>query len=91
MPHPRVGSTNGEEPLSEAQERVLAAIARVCERQPEDLAPEMELVADLGIDSADGLLLLIELEEILGLEISDDDAEKMNTVADVLELVAATA
>ena len=47
----------------------------------------MDLVADLGIDSAQGLLLLIEIEELVGLEISDDDAEKMNTVEDILNFV----
>ena len=66
---------------------VLEAIAKVCERDPSEVTSGMELVGDLGIDSADGLLLLIEIEELLGLEISDDDAEKMNTVEDILSFV----
>ena len=73
--------------MSKRRQQVIEAIAKVCERDPSAVAPGMELVADLGIDSADGLLLLIEIEELVGLEISDDDAEKMNTVEDVLGFV----
>ena len=73
--------------MRKQRQRVLEAIAKVCERDPSEVAPAMELVGDLGIDSADGLLLLIEIEELVGLEISDDDAEKMNTVEDILNFV----
>ena len=73
--------------LSERRQRVLEVIAKACERDPGEVAAGMELVADLGIDSAQGLLMLIEIEELVGLEISDDDAEKMNTVEDILNFV----
>lgn len=73
--------------LSKRRQRVLEVIAKVCQRDPSEVAAGMDLVADLGIDSAQGLLLLIEIEELVGLEISDDDAEKMNTVEDILNFV----
>ena len=69
----------GEMPMAESSVMKLS-IARIVSK-----------VGDLGIDSADGLLLLIEIEDALGLEISDDAAEKMNTVADILDFVAASA
>jgi acyl carrier protein len=47
----------------------------------------MDLVADLDIDSPDALRLLVEIEDTLGIEVSDDDAAAMNTVGDVLDYV----
>ena len=44
----------------------------------------MSLVGDLGIDSPKALELLLELEEALGVEISDHDASSMETVLDVI-------
>jgi acyl carrier protein len=43
----------------------------------------MELVANLGLDSAKALELLVELEESLDIEIGDDDAARLNTVGDI--------
>ena len=63
-------------------------LARVCGRAEADLHPEFDLVADLGIDSPKQLELLIELEEALEVEISDEDAAAMETVGDVLDYAA---
>jgi len=46
---------------------------------------DMDLVADLGIDSPKALRLLVELEEALDIEVSDEDAARMSTVGDVLD------
>lgn len=67
---------------------VLAAVSGV------DVAavkPEMDLVADLGIDSVKALRLLVELEEGLGIEVSDEDAARMSTVGDILDYITAHA
>lgn len=53
-----------------------------------DLRPEMELVSDLGIDSPKALELLVELEDALGIEIEDEQAAAMESVADVLDFAA---
>ena len=53
----------------------------------ETITPDKDLVADLGIDSPRALRLLVELEEKLSIEIPDEDAAKMSTVADVYEYV----
>jgi acyl carrier protein len=44
----------------------------------------MELVADLDVDSARALELLVALEDALGIEISDEDAARLDTVGDIL-------
>jgi acyl carrier protein len=40
-------------------------------------------VADLGADSLDTVELVMALEDEFGIEIPDEDAEKIKTVADV--------
>lgn len=62
-------------------------LARLSGLESEALKPEMDLVADLGIDSPKALELLVELEDALGIEISDEDAARMETVADVFGFV----
>ena len=70
--------------MSTNREKALAVIAKVAAADPAGLAPEMDLVADLGVDSPRALQLLVELEERLGIEISDEEAARMQTVGDVL-------
>jgi acyl carrier protein len=66
------------------REVALSIIAKISKSEVEKITPEMELVADLGFDSARALELLVELEDRLGIEIADEQAAAMNTVADVL-------
>jgi acyl carrier protein len=69
------------------QEQVLEVLAKVCKKEQAAIQPEHELAADLGIDSPKGLQLLAELEDRLKIEISDEDAARMNTVNDILTFV----
>jgi acyl carrier protein len=68
--------------------KALDVIGRIAGKPSAELVEKDELVADLGIDSPKALQLLIELEDALGVEISDDDAAKMDTVGDILAQVA---
>ena len=69
-------------------EIAISVIARVTGVPKESLTPEMELVADLNMDSARALELIVELEDHFSIEIDDEDADGMNTVADVLATIA---
>ena len=69
------------------RERALALIARISGTEVEALRPEDDLMVDLGVSSPAGLELLVELEEILGVEISDDDADALRSVGDILAIV----
>jgi len=68
-------------------EIAISVIARITGIPTESITPEMELVADLDMDSAKALELLVELEDRFGVEIDDDDAGSLNTVGDVLATV----
>lgn len=68
-------------------EITISVIARIAGLEAESITPGMELVADLDMDSARALELLVELEDSFGVEIDDDDAAKLATVGDVLAIV----
>ena len=70
-------------------DKAMDVMARLSGMDRAALEPQMNLVADLGIDSPKALQLLVELEETLDVEISDEEAARMETVGDVLSYVGA--
>ena len=62
----------------------------ICEQlgvSAEEVTPQASFIEDLGADSLDLVELVMALEEEYGMEISDEDAEKIRTVQDVLEYI----
>ena len=53
-----------------------------------EIKPESHLVDDLGGDSLDLVELIMAFEEEYGVEISDEDADKIKRVGDVLDYIA---
>lgn len=51
------------------------------------LTPEAKLIDDLGVDSLDAVELIMAIEEEFGFEISDEDAEKLQTFGKLLKYV----
>lgn len=74
--------------MNDAQTTGLAVIAEIAERPVDQIERDQDLVGDLGIDSPKALRLLLDLEERLGIEISDEAAAQMDTVGDVLDHLA---
>jgi acyl carrier protein len=56
-----------------------------------EVTPEAVFVDDLGADSLDLVELIMAMEEEFGMEIADEDAEKLRTVQDVISFVTARA
>jgi acyl carrier protein len=53
----------------------------------DQVTPEAKFIEDLGADSLDTVELVMALEEEFGLEIPDEEAEKLQTVGDVTKYV----
>lgn len=51
------------------------------------VTPEASFIEDLGADSLDTVELVMDLEEHFGIEIPDEDAEKLKTVKDALDYI----
>ncbi|MDH4200658.1 MAG: acyl carrier protein [Spirochaetia bacterium] len=52
-----------------------------------EITQESHFIDDLGADSLDTVELVMALEEEFGIEIPDEDAEKIQTVGDVAKYI----
>ena len=55
--------------------------------EEDKVKPESKFVEDLGADSLDLVELIMAFEDKFGIEISDEEAEKMVNVKDVLDYI----
>jgi acyl carrier protein len=53
----------------------------------DEVTPEASFIDDLGADSLDTVELVMALEEEFGMEIPDEEAEKIKTVGDATEYI----
>ena len=53
----------------------------------EEVTPDASFVDDLGADSLDTVELVMAFEEEFGIEIPDEDAEKISTVRDAVNYI----
>ncbi len=54
-----------------------------------EVTPEAKFIDDLGADSLDTVELVMALEEEFGIEIPDEDAEKITKVGDAIKYIEA--
>ena len=57
----------------------------------DQVKPEAKFIEDLGADSLDTVELVMALEEEFETEIPDEDAEKLQSVGDVIKFIEDTA
>ena len=69
------------------EDRVSAIIVEQLGVTKEELAPRASFIDDLGADSLDIVELVMAMEEEFDIEIPDDDAEKIQTIEDVITYV----
>lgn len=71
------------------EERVIEIISQKLNLSKEQIKPEASFVDDLGADSLDLVELVMAMEEAFGMEVPDEEAEKLRTVKDVIDYVKA--
>lgn len=73
--------------MADIESRVKDIIINELGVEAEKVTPEASFVEDLGADSLDTVELVMAFEEEFGIEIPDEDAEKMQTVGDAIEYI----
>ncbi len=71
--------------VKEIEKKVIAATAEQVGAKEESITLKTTFIEDLGFDSLDAVELVMALEEEFGIEIPDEDAEKLLTVGGVVE------
>jgi len=69
------------------QQEVIDIIIEQLGVDANDVTPEKSFVEDLNADSLDLTELIMTFEERFGFEISEEDAEKLKTVSDVIDYI----
>ena len=72
-----------------ALEKVQKILADQLGVKPESIKPESRIMEDLGADSLDVVELLMLLEDEFGVEVSEEEAVNLKTVADILSIIDA--
>ncbi|MBM4140342.1 MAG: acyl carrier protein [Nitrospira sp.] len=69
------------------EEKVKEIISKQLGVRQAEITPESSFVEDLGADSLDTVELVMAFEEAFGIEIPDEDAEKISKVKDAIEYI----
>ena len=69
------------------EQRVKAIITEQLGVNPDQVTPDAKFIEDLGADSLDTVELVMALEEEFGQEIPDEEAEKLQSVGDVIKYI----
>ena len=77
--------------MAEVEGKVKKIISEQLGVPESDVKPEASFVNDLGADSLDTVELVMALEEEFGVEIPDEDAEKIATVQRAIDYIKAKA
>ncbi len=76
---------------NEIREKVVDTISKNFKLDASAVTDEKSFADDLGADSLETVELVMALEEEFGIEISDEDAEKIRTVGDAITFIVAAA
>ncbi len=76
-----------EEATMTVEQEVIDIVVEQLGVDEKDVTPEKSFVEDLNADSLDLTELIMTFEERYGFEISEEEAEKLKTVGDVITFI----
>ena len=68
-------------------EKIKQIIASVLNVNPDEVRADSTFIEDLGADSLDVFQIIMGVEEEFDIEVSPEEAERISTVAEAVELV----
>ncbi len=68
-------------------EKVIEIIVEQLDVTREECVPEASFIEDLGADSLDLVELIMAMEENFGIEISDEELQKIRTIQDAINFI----
>ena len=69
------------------EEKVIKLVMEQLDVTREECVLEASFIDDLGADSLDLVELIMEMEEVFGIEIADEELEKIRTIKDVIDFL----
>lgn len=73
------------------EKKVKEIVAEQLGKDSNEVTNEASFIDDLGADSLDIVELVMAMEDEFGIEIPDEEAEKIKTVKDVIDYIKANA
>jgi acyl carrier protein len=73
--------------MSDVREKVKKVIIDQLGVNPDEINDDASFIEDLGADSLDIVELVMEFEEEFGIDIPDEDAEKIAKVGDAIKYI----
>ncbi len=73
--------------MAESLQKVTDIVVEQLGVNADQVKPEAKLIEDLGADSLDAVELVMALEEEFEIEVPDEDAEKLQSVGDILSYI----
>jgi acyl carrier protein len=74
-------------PEKSIEEKIKEIIVTQLGVNPEQVTPTASIMGDLGADSLDVVELVMAFEDDFGVEVPDEDTEKLQTVGDVVAYI----
>lgn len=74
--------------ISQLQQEIFDLAASVVSTSVEEITSETRFVDDLNYDSIDMIEFVMQAEEKFGIDVPDDEASRIDTVGQVVELLA---
>ena len=71
----------------EIKQKVISLIAEQLVKSENEVTLDSQFIEDLGADSLDLVELIMSMEDEFGVEIADEDAEKILKVSDAVDYV----
>mgnify|MGYP006067497609 FL=1 len=75
--------------MDNIEQQVKKVVAEQHSINEADIKNESAFISDLGADSLDTVELVMALEDTFGIEIPDDQQEKIQTVQDAIDFIEA--